>query len=83
MFAEEGRRKKEEGRRKKEEGRRKKEEGRKSRISAIHNILTVGSGCYNTKRLLWFNGLQNNCFELRMLNCKLPEPDRALPFPYR
>jgi hypothetical protein len=32
---------------------------------------------------LWFNGLQNNCFELRILNCKLPEPDRALPFPYR
>jgi len=67
-----------------EEGRRKKEEGRKSRVSAvIKNILTVGRGWDNTKRLLWFNGLLNNCFELRTLNCKWPEPDRALPFPYR
>jgi hypothetical protein len=57
-------RQKEEGRRKKEEGRRKKEEGRrKSRVSAvIKNILTVGRGCSNnTKRLLFFNELLNNC----------------------
>ncbi|MEG4443559.1 hypothetical protein QUB47_12890 [Microcoleus sp. AT9_B5] len=55
---------------------------RKSRFSAIKNILSVGRGCYHTKRLLCFNGLLNNCFESRMLNCKLPEPDRALPCLY-
>src|SRR6476469_2544013 len=73
----------EEGRRKKEEGRRKKEEGRKSRVSeVIKNILNVGRGCDNTKRLLWFKGLLNKCFELIILNSKLPEPDRTLPCLY-
>jgi hypothetical protein len=57
---------------------RKKDEGIKSRVSPIKNILSVGGGCYNTKRLFWFNGRLNNCFELTMLSCKFLEQGTAL-----